>query len=384
MEKNSRTKVSISLDAIAQNFEEMHRKLPKETKMMAVIKADGYGHGALAIAKTVESYEYVWGFATATAQEAGQLREAGIHKPILVLGYTFQEDDALLVREEIRPTVFQYSTAKRLSQEAARQGKTVHIHLALDTGMARIGFPVQKESVREIQKIQKLDFLEIEGLFTHFAKAVEADLTYTAEQLRQYEQFCQWLSQEGVTVPIRHCANSAGIMCVPRAYLDLVRAGIIMYGIYPSDEVEREKLFLRPAMEWKAQIAYVKTVPAGCAVSYGGTYVTEKETKIATIPVGYADGYPRSLSNKGWILVHGQKAPILGRVCMDQFMVDVTDIPQVRQHDEVTLIGWDHQAFLSVEELARLSGRFPYEFVCDIGSRVPRVYIQNHKEIEEL
>ena len=382
MEKNSRTKVSISLDAIAQNFEEMHRKLPKETKMMAVIKADGYGHGALAIAKTVESYEYVWGFAT--AQEAGQLREAGIHKPILVLGYTFQEDDALLVREEIRPTVFQYSTAKRLSQEAARQGKTVHIHLALDTGMARIGFPVQKESVREIQKIQKLDFLEIEGLFTHFAKADEADLTYTAEQLRQYEQFCQWLSQEGVTVPIRHCANSAGIMCVPRAYLDLVRAGIIMYGIYPSDEVEREKLFLRPAMEWKAQIAYVKTVPAGCAVSYGGTYVTEKETKIATIPVGYADGYPRSLSNKGWILVHGQKAPILGRVCMDQFMVDVTDIPQVRQHDEVTLIGWDHQAFLSVEELARLSGRFPYEFVCDIGSRVPRVYIQNHKEIEEL
>ena len=226
--------------------------------------------------------------------------------------------------------------------------------------------------------------MEIEGLFTHFAKADEADLTYTAEQLRQYEQFCQWLSQEGVAVPIRHCANSAGIMCMPRAYLDMVRAGIIMYGIYPSDEVEREKLFLRPAMEWKAQIAYVKTVPAGCAVSYGGTYVTEKETRIATIPVGYADGYPRSLSNKGWILVHGQKAPILGRVCMDQFMVDVTDIPQVRQHDEVTLIGWDHQAFLSVEELARLSGRFPYEFVCDIGSRVPRVYIQNHKEIEEL
>lgn len=384
MEKNSRTKVSISLDAIAQNFEEMHRKLPKETKMMAVIKADGYGHGALAIAKTVESYEYVWGFATATAQEAWQLREAGIHKPILVLGYTFQEDDALLVREEIRPTVFQYETAKRLSQEAARQGKTVHIHLALDTGMARIGFPVQKESVREILKIQELDFLEIEGLFTHFAKADEADLTYTAEQLRQYEQFCQWLLQEGVAVPIRHCANSAGIMCMPRAYLDMVRAGIIMYGIYPSDEVEREKLFLRPAMEWKAQIAYVKTVPAGCAVSYGGTYVTEKETRIATIPVGYADGYPRSLSNKGWILVHGQKAPILGRVCMDQFMVDVTNIPQVCQHDEVTLIGWDHQAFLSVEELARLSGRFPYEFVCDIGPRVPRVYIQNYKEIEEL
>lgn len=383
MKQYSRTKVYVSLDAVAENLEAMHRKLKPKTQMVAVVKANGYGHGAVPIARMAERYEYIWGFATATVEEAQKLRQAGIRKPILVLGYTFQEDDERLVREEIRPTVFEYETARRLSQEARRQKKVIHIHLAVDTGMRRIGFEVQKESVREILRIRDLECLEIEGMFTHFARADETDRGPALMQLEKYETFRRWLREAGIEIPICHCSNSAAIMRVPEAYLDMVRAGITMYGIYPSDQVEREKLPLRPAMEWKAQIAYIKEIPEGTAVGYGGTYVTRRKTRVATIPVGYADGYPRSLSNKGWILIHGQKAPILGRVCMDQFMVDVTEIPQAKKLDEVTLMGRDGDMTLTVEELSEQSGRFPYEFVCDVGSRVPRVYVLGGKSFSQ-
>lgn len=374
MEKHSRTKALISLEAVEENFQQIHRSLKPGTKVVAVVKADGYGHGAVPIAKRVEGLEYIWGFAVAAVEEALQLRQAGIQKPILILGYTFPEHDALLVKEDIRPTVFQYETARRFSEEAARQNKIIHIHLALDTGMGRIGFDISRGSVEEIKKIFSLEHLEVEGMFTHFARADETDKGPALEQIKKYETFEKWLDEEKIDIPLRHCSNSAGIMRLPQAHKDMVRAGIIIYGIYPSDEVEKENLPLRPAMEWKSHVAYVKEVPEGTAISYGGTYVTNKTARVATIPVGYADGYPRSLSNKGWVLIHGKKAPILGRVCMDQFMVDVTGIEDVSQGDEVTLMGADHGAYLSVYELAELSGRFPYEFVCDVGKRVPRVY----------
>ncbi|MFR0078897.1 MAG: alanine racemase, partial [Blautia sp.] len=279
MKQYSRTKVYVSLDAVAENLEAMHRKLKPKTQMVAVVKANGYGHGAVPIARMAERYEYIWGFATATVEEAQKLRQAGIRKPILVLGYTFQEDDERLVREEIRPTVFEYETARRLSQEARRQKKVIHIHLAVDTGMRRIGFEVQKESVREILRIRDLECLEIEGMFTHFARADETDREPALTQLEKYETFRRWLREAGIEIPICHCSNSAAIMRVPEAYLDMVRAGITMYGIYPSDQVEREKLPLRPAMEWKAQIAYIKEIPEGTAVGYGGTYVTRRKTR---------------------------------------------------------------------------------------------------------
>lgn len=377
MEKYSRVYAKIDLDAVTHNFREMRKNISPDTKMIAVIKADGYGHGAVPIGKLVQEYDYIWGFAAATAEEAFTLRRAGLVKPILILGYVFEEHYEELVRQDIRPAVFHYEMAKQLSDEACRQHKCFAIHLALDTGMTRIGFKDDDRSLEEIKKISKLPGIQIEGMFTHFARADETDKTSAKRQLSRYQAFADRLEQEGVKIPIRHCSNSAGIIEIPEANLNIVRAGITIYGIYPSDEVVRSKVVLHPVMELKSHISYIKMVDPGVEVSYGGTYVTSKPTRIATIPVGYADGYPRLLSNKGWVLIHGKKAPILGRVCMDQFMVDVTDIPEAEELDEVTLLGRDGEAFLPVETLSELSGRFPYEFVCDISKRVPRVYIKD-------
>lgn len=376
MEAYSRVKAIVSLDAILHNFEVMKDNIRDDTKIIAVIKADGYGHGAVPIAKMMEEKAYIWGFATATAEEAHELRRAGIVKPILILGYTFPEVYEMLVKEDIRPTVFRVDTARQLCETAKRTGKMLKIHLALDTGMTRIGFSDTNQSICDIQTIAAMEYLEIEGLFTHFARADEGDKSPAYEQLRRYQAFVEQLEAEGISIPMKHCANSAGILRIPEGNLDAVRAGIAIYGIYPSAEVERD-LPLWPAMELKSHIAHMKTVPAGVAVSYGGTFVTQKETVIATIPVGYGDGYPRSLSNKGYVLIHGKKAPILGRVCMDQFMVDVSEIPEAVMGDEVTLFGIDQGASLPVDELGDLSGRFSYEFVCGIAKRVPRVYLSN-------
>lgn len=384
MKKYSRAKAVISLDAIAHNFQEMKKNIAEGTQMIAVIKADGYGHGAVAIAHLVEEYEYIWGFATATAEEALQLRNAGVVKPILILGIVFEETFEELIRADVRPAVCTYAMAAELSKEAVRQGKTVHIHLALDTGMTRIGFADTLESVAEIKKISVLPNLEIEGMFTHFARADEYDRSPAMVQLDRYLKFAGLLTEAGVRIPIRHCSNSAGIIRIPEANLNIVRAGITIYGIYPSNEVERDIIRLQPAMELKSSISYVKEVGAGNAVSYGGTYVTDSTTRIATVPMGYADGYPRQLSNKGWVLIHGKRARILGRVCMDQFMVDVTEIPEAKAGDEVTLIGRDGEEVISIEELGDLSGRFSYEFACEISKRVPRVYIRDGRECGEL
>ena len=382
MKKYSRIKVSVSLDAIAHNFEAMHKNIKEETKIIAVIKADGYGHGAVPIAHMVEPYEYIGGFATATVEEALELREAGIRKPIIILGYSFEEYYEEIVNYELRPAVFQEKSAQKLSETAARLGKNVSVHLALDTGMSRIGFLDNEESLEIILRIAKLPNLEIEGMFTHFARADETDKTPAYVQLKRYNQFADALEKKGIQIPIKHCSNSAGIIRMPEANMDMVRAGITIYGIYPSDEVEREIIKLQPAMEIKSHITYIKEVGPDIGISYGATYVTKEPTMVATIPVGYADGYPRSLSNKGYVLIHGKKAPILGRVCMDQMMVDVTQIPEAKELDEVTLMGRDHGVCLSVEELGRLSGRFSYEFVCDISKRVPRIYVQDGKVTE--
>lgn len=382
MEKNNRVKAVISLDAVEQNFREMRKNIAEDTKMIAVVKADAYGHGAVPIAHLIEDHDYIWGFAAATAEEAVHLRQAGITKPILILGIVFDEYFPELVQYDIRPAVCEYDEAKKLSDEAVLQNKTVHIHIALDTGMTRIGYADIPESVEEIKKIAELPNLEIEGMFTHFARADEYDRSPAMVQLERYQDFSKRVEEAGVDIPLHHCSNSAGIIRVPEANLSIVRAGITIYGIYPSSEVERDIVKLAPVMELKSHITYVKDVPAGAAISYGGTYVADKKRRVATIPVGYADGYPRQLSNKGWVLIHGKKAPILGRVCMDQFMADVTEIDNVKKGDEVTLLGRDGDEFISIEEMGDLCGRFPYEFACDISPRVPRVYIKDGKEAE--
>ena len=384
MEKNNRVKAVISLDAVEQNFREMRKNIAEDTKMIAVVKADAYGHGAVPIAHLIENHDYIWGFAAATAEEAVHLRQAGITKPILILGIVFDEYFPELVQYDIRPAVCEYDEAKKLSDEAVLQNKTVHIHIALDTGMTRIGYADIPESVEEIKKIAELPNLEIEGMFTHFARADEYDRSPAMVQLERYQDFSKRVEEAGVDIPLHHCSNSAGIIRVPEANLSIVRAGITIYGIYPSSEVERDIVKLAPVMELKSHITYVKDVPAGAAISYGGTYVADKKKRVATIPVGYADGYPRQLSNKGWVLIHGQKAPILGRVCMDQFMVDVTHIPDVKHGDEVTLIGRDGDEFISIETFGDMSGRFSYEFACDISKRVPRVYIKDGREWGDL
>ena len=384
MKKFERVKAVVSLDAIAHNFEEMKKNIADGTKIVAVIKADGYGHGAEAIARLIEGYEYIWGFAAATAEEAIQLKNAGVKKPVLILGLVFEEYFQELIQKEVRMTVCDYDMAKALSEEAVRQGRQVHIHIGLDTGMSRIGFADKPESVEEIKRIAALSNIEIEGMFTHFARADETDKSPAEDQLKRYLAFVELLDKAGVQIPLKHCSNSAGIIRMPEANLNMVRAGITIYGIYPSAEVERDIVKLLPAMELKSHVAFVKDLPAGTAISYGGTFASETDLRVATIPVGYADGYPRTLSNKGWVLIHGQKAPILGRICMDQFMVDVTHIADVKHGDEVTLIGRDGDECIYIDELGDLSGRFSYEFACEISKRVPRIYIKDGREWGDL
>lgn len=384
MKKYSRIKALISLDAVEYNFQQMKKNIKEGTKIIAVIKADAYGHGAVPIAKMIQEYDYIWGFATATAQEALQLKRAGITKPVLVIGLVFEEYYEILAENEIRMAVCDLETARKFAEAGKKAGKTVHIHIAVDTGMTRIGYADNEESAREVLLVSKLENLEIEGLFTHFARADEYDRTPAMVQLKRYLHFGELLEKVGVSIPVHHCSNSAGIIRVPEANLNAVRAGITIYGIYPSEEVERDIVDLKPVMELKSHISYVKEVQPGTEVSYGGTYVTDRMTKMATVPVGYADGYPRALSDKGWVLVHGKKAPICGRVCMDQFMIDVTDIGDVKMGDEVTLLGKDGEETITADTLGDLSGRFSYELICDINKRVPRIYIKDGREQGEL
>lgn len=384
MKPYTRVCARVDLDAVEYNMERMKDNIKDGVQMLAVIKTDGYGHGAVQIAKMLEEKAYIWGYATATLEEAVLLRHSGIEKPILVLGCIFPDEMDEAIRNEVRITTYTTEIAQMLSERAVSLGKNAYVHIKLDTGMARLGFQITDESADEIEKIAKLPGLSLEGMFTHFAKADETDKTYTDQQFANYMWMKEILEKRGVTFPYYHCSNSAGIIDIRKTNLDLVRAGISIYGLYPSEDVEKKNVPLRPAMELISHVAYVKWVPEHTSVSYGGTYVTDKETKIATIPVGYGDGYPRSLSNKGYVLIHGKKAQILGRICMDQFMVDVTDIPEVKFGDKVTLVGNDGEEKLPVEILSDLSGRFNYEFVCDLGKRIPREYIRHGKVVEQM
>lgn len=375
MRPYNRVYATVNLDAVADNMKEMAGNLPSGTGMIGVVKADGYGHGSVPVAMAVDPY--VRGFAVATVEEGVILRRHGVGKMILVLGVTHPDQYGELIRYQIRPTVFTLRQAERLSELACREGVRAKLHLAVDTGMSRIGMEPDEASADMVLSMSRLPGIEIEGMFTHFARADERDKESARAQLTAYLNFSEMLKRRGIEIPLKHCSNSAGIVeGLPSNSLDLVRAGISIYGLYPSDEVDRETVHLTPAMELKSRISYIKTIRPGTPVSYGGTFVAARPTRIATIPVGYGDGYPRSLSSRGSVLIRGRRAPILGRVCMDQFMVDVTDIPEAEEEDEVTLIGRDGGEQISVEELARLGGGFHYEMICDLGKRVPRVYLQ--------
>ena len=379
MKTYSRVYAKINLDAICHNMEAMHAKLKEGTKMFAVIKTDGYGHGAIEIANTSEGLDYLFGFCVATVEEGLILRRHGVKKPILILGYTFEDQYEDIILNDLRPAVFTMEMAKSFSDIATSLNHDVKIHIKIDTGMSRIGLQVREENAKLIAQIAALPHIIVEGIFTHFAKADEYDKTSANHQIELFKHMIELTEREGVTIPYKHCSNSAGIVEIPAANMDIVRAGITLYGLWPSDEVDKSKIDLAPALELKSKISYVKTLEAGRQISYGGTYTTTKEERIATIPVGYGDGYPRSLSNKGYVLIHGKKAPICGRVCMDQFMVNVTDIPEVKTGDEVTLLGRDGSERITAEELGDLSKRFNYEFVCDLGKRIPRVFVKNGK-----
>ena len=384
MKTYSRVYAKIDLDAVAWNMEQMKKNLKEGTEMVAVIKTDGYGHGAVQVASMLESYDYVWGYAVATLDEAVVLRAAEIQKPILVLGCIFPDQYWEMLKYEIRMNVYTKEMAEAISALAVEKGEQAYVHIKLDTGMARLGFSAEESSIEEIKEIAELPNLVLEGVFTHFAKADEEDKTFTMMQLEKFEWMTQRLEEEGVTFPYVHASNSAGIIDVRRADYNLVRAGIAIYGLYPSEEVDKERVQLKPALSLKSHIAFVKDIPAGTPVSYGGDFVSEHQMRIATIPIGYGDGYPRSLSDTGYVLIRGKKAPIIGRICMDQFMVDVSDIPEVKFGDKVTLIGSDQEEYLPVEKLSELSVRFNYEFVCDLGKRIPRVYVQDGKVEEQV
>lgn len=375
-----RVYAKIDLDAVRSNIIEMKKNMAKDSQMMAVVKTDGYGHGAIEIAKEIENM--VAGFATATVDEAVALRMQGIRKMILILGHVHESLFETMIENHISVNLYTRKDAEGLSKAAAKLGMEALVHFKLDTGMSRIGVRDTDESLEMLKEIVKLPGLKLEGLFTHFSASDETDKTKTHNQLARFTAFAEKVREAGIDIPILHCSNSAGIIDVQEANFNMVRAGIALYGLYPSEEVKKEQVKLTPALELKSHIVYLKEVEAGCGISYGSTYVTDRITRVATIPVGYGDGYPRALSNKGYVLIHGKKAPILGRVCMDQFMVDVTDIEEAQEGDTVTLIGTDDTAVLSVEELAQMAGNtFNYEIVCDLGKRIPRVFYKNGRAV---
>ena len=366
------TYVQIDLDAIRDNLR--HVRAKTGTNVMAVVKADAYGHGAVQVARHLEDDCSFFG--VSSVAEALELRQAGLNKPILILGHTPVEGFSRAVELDIRIAIFKWQDAQELSRIAQVRQKKAHIHLAVDTGMSRIGFQATAEDADLCARIAQLPGLHIEGLFSHFATADCADLSRAKEQAMLFDRFHAMLLERGVEIPIRHMNNSAGLMNFSTQY-EMVRSGIVTYGLYPSDEVDPGLLPLKPALSWYSRISHIKTLPPGRQISYGGTYVTDRPTRVATVTVGYADGYWRSLSGRFHVLIRGKRAPILGRVCMDQMMVDVTEIPDVSLSDRVTLVGQDGNEAITVEQIAAVAGSFNYEFICSIGRRVPRIYYRD-------
>ncbi|MBQ7833619.1 MAG: alanine racemase [Lachnospiraceae bacterium] len=382
MNHYERVCASVNLDAVINNIKTIHAKQEGATQIMAVVKSDGYGHGALPIVRCLEEKEYIYGFATATAEEALILRRCGINKPIMILGYTFPYAYEDMIREDIAFTVFREDMVKEISALAVKLNKKAKVHIKVDTGMHRIGITFDEAGMNFVKELLSLPGIEAEGIFTHLANADAEDKADAYGQVEAFKSFIQRITEEtGYTFPVRHCFNSAALMEMKDTSFNVGRVGISMYGVWPSDEMLKEKMQLQPALSLRSKIVYIKTLPAGCPISYGGTYVTERETKVATVPVGYGDGYPRSLSNCGYVLIKGKKCPILGRVCMDQFMVDVTHLPEIKEGEKVTLIGVDGKEEITVEQLCDLYGGFRYEMICDIGKRVPKEYYLNGEQI---
>ena len=373
------TRVKIDLDIIERNFDAVLEKAG--VPVMAVVKADAYGHGAIQVARLLQDKCAFFG--VSSIHEALELRQAGLTTPILILGQTPIAAFPTCIREGIRPTIFHLEDAKALSAAAQEVGQNAPFHFAVDTGMSRIGFQVTEEDADTCRRIADLPRLTPEGIFSHFATADCADLSKAKAQAVLFDQFVDMLKDRGLTIPIRHLDNSAGLMNFPHHY-EMVRSGIVTYGMYPSGEVSPELLPLEPALQWLSRVTHVKTLPVGREISYGGTYVTTKPTVVATIPVGYADGYRRSLSGKFYVLIHGKKAPILGRICMDQMMVDVTDIPNVKCNDRVVLVGRFDDEQITMETISAAADSFNYEFVCGISRRVPRLYCRNGKTIHSV
>lgn len=375
-----RAYAQIDLSAIIKNVEAVKSKVGPDVRTMAIVKTDAYGHGAVRIASEL-SAAGVDAFGVATVEEGAVLRRNGITKPILILGYVFPEDYEELLNNGLMHAVFKYENACELSKKAAELNKTAEIHIKIDTGMGRIGFAPTDESIEEIVKISKLPNIEIDGIFTHFACADSKDKTSCNRQKKLYLDFLEKLEKRGISIPVKHMDNSAGIIDYNSDFLDMVRIGIMTYGLYPSDEVDKASFELYPALSLISSVSYVKAVKKGFSISYGSTFTADRDMEIATVSIGYGDGYPRALSNKGRVLINGEYCNIVGRVCMDQLMVDVTG-KNVKQGDRVTLVGKNDNNRISVEEVADTAGSFNYEFCCNINMRVPRVYIKDGKVVE--
>jgi len=373
------TRVKIDLDAISRNFDAISRKAG--VPVMAVIKADAYGHGAIQVARLLDRKCAFFG--VSSMLEAMELRRAGLRTPILILGHTPVQAFPTAIMENIRPTIYRYEDALALSEAAQAIGLTALFHFAVDTGMSRIGFQVTEEDADLCAQIAALPCLHAEGIFSHFATADCEDLSRAHHQAQLFDQFCDMLNKRGISIPIRHLDNSAGLMNFNQHY-EMVRSGIVTYGMYPSQEVSPALLPLEPALTWLSRVTHVKTLPPGRQIGYGGTYTTTRPTTVATIPVGYADGYRRNLSGKFYVLIRGRKAPILGRICMDQMMVDVTGIPEVSVNDRVVLVGSSGQEQITMEEIAAAADSFNYEFVSGISRRVPRIYTSGGKTIHAV
>lgn len=381
---SKRTWAEINLNSIEYNFRNIKNKLSKNTKILCVLKADAYGHGAEFLVKEYEKLGADW-YGVSNIDEAVQLRNAGAKKPILIFGYTNPEMVETLNKYDISQAVFSLQYAKKLSEICEKTGSKIKIHIKVDTGMSRIGFFCQSEesinsSAEEIKQLKNLKNLETEGIFTHFS--VSDDMTNNTEYtIKQYNNFCSIIKKienEGINIPIKHCCNSGGIISCPGMHMDMVRAGVILYGLYPSEEV-KDKIDLKPVMQLKTVVSQVKEIPENTSVSYGRTFVSNKKMKIASVSIGYADGYSLKFSNTAELLIHGKRAKIVGRVCMDQLMIDITDIEDVKEGDEVTVFGTDNPQNISVDELAKIAGTINYEIVCLIGKRVPRIYIKDGK-----
>ncbi len=391
MEDNSRAWLEIDLDAIRHNTQEIRKHTSKQAEIIGVVKADGYGHGAVEVSRCILE-NGVTRLAVSQLDEAIQLRQHGITAPILLLSDLEPERAEGLLAYDVAQIVFTREFAEDLSKKAIALGKIAKIHIKLDTGMGRVGFRAEdSNAIEEILAISKLPGLCIEGIFTHFAVSDEGEASakaYTQKQFALFQEVCRGLQARGLDIPLQHVANSAAILCYPDMHLNAVRAGIILYGFYPSEETKAQGVSLKPAMTFKARLTAVKKVPAGTCLSYGCTYTTKRESIIATVPVGYADGYFRALSNKASVLIHGVRVPICGRVCMDQFMVDVTDLVACDQDvlvgDEVVLMGRQGREEISAEELADLCDTINYEVICSPGKRVPKRYISDGKTVSVM